>query len=174
MGAPTKQRARQLQPRPDAPTILSRFRHPIAATLLCVAALLAFANSFDTGFALDNKPILLQDPRIRAATSENIAQIWRHTYWWPSGEAGLYRPLTTFSYLWNYAILGNQEDPAGYHWVNFFLHAINVLLVYALANRLLRKFWPVVFLTGLWAVHPLLTESVTNIVGRADLLAATT
>lgn len=174
MSAPTKRRARQLQPKTEPPEILLRFRHQIAAILLCVAALLAFSNSFNAGFALDNKPILLQDPRIRAATMENVAQIWRHTYWWPSGEAGLYRPLTTFSYLWNYAILGSQQDPAGYHWVNFFVHALNVLLVYALSNRLLRKFWPAVFLTCLWAVHPLLTESVTNIVGRADLLAATT
>src|SRR5208282_1206249 len=29
-----------------------------------------------------------------------------------------------------------------------------------------------VFIAGIWAVHPALTESVTNIVGRADLLAA--
>jgi hypothetical protein len=39
------------------------------------------------------------------------------------------------------------------------------------AQRLVRKFWPSVFIAALWAVHPVLTESVTNIVGRADLLA---
>ena len=31
---------------------------------------------------------------------------------------------------------------------------------------------PALALAALWGVHPLLTESVTNIVGRADLLAA--
>jgi tetratricopeptide (TPR) repeat protein len=36
----------------------------------------------------------------------------------------------------------------------------------------LRKFWPAVFIGAIWAVHPVLTESVTNIIGRADLLAA--
>ena len=51
------------------------------------------------------------------------------------------------------------------------LHSFNVLLLYALALRLLRKFWPAVFIAALWAVHPVLTESVTNIVGRSDLLA---
>ena len=35
----------------------------------------------------------------------------------------------------------------------------------------MRKLWPAVFVAAIWAVHPVLTESVTNMVGRADLLA---
>jgi tetratricopeptide (TPR) repeat protein len=84
----------------------------------------------------------------------------------------LYRPFTTFSYLFNYAVLGDGEQPSGYHSINVLLHLGNVLLAYALARRLVRRFWPAVFIASLWAVHPVLTESVTNIVGRADLLAA--
>ena len=53
-----------------------------------------------------------------------------------------HRPLTTLSYLFNYAVLGQQEQPAGYHSINFILHAVNVLLVYVLALRLVRLFWP--------------------------------
>src|SRR5208283_3167162 len=67
---------------------------------------------------------------------------------------------------------GNAQEPAGYHWINFLLHLGNVLLVYALARRLLREFWPSFFAAALWAVHPVLTESVTNIIGRSDLLSA--
>jgi len=132
---------------------------------------LAFSNSFQAGFTLDNKGLLL-DPRIRELTPENIALILKHTYWWPTGEAGLYRPFTTLSYLFNYAFLGDGDQPAGYHSINLILHLGNVLLAYALALRLVRRFWPSVFTAALWAVHPALTESVTNIVGRADLLAA--
>jgi protein O-mannosyl-transferase len=150
-----------------------RFPNLCAAALLSAVTLAAFSNSFATGFVFDSKQILLQDPRIRQATAENIGLIFQHTYWWPYGEAGLYRPFTTLSYLWNYAILGNRENPAGYHWVNFLLHTANVWLVYLLASRLLRRYWPAMFLAVLWAVHPLLTESVTNLVGRADLFAGT-
>lgn len=150
-----------------------RFPNLCAAALLSAITLAAFSNSFATGFVFDSKQILLQDPRIRQATAENLGLIFQHTYWWPYGEAGLYRPFTTLSYLWNYAILGNRENPAGYHWVNFLLHTANVWLVYLLAMRLLRRYWQAVFLAGLWAVHPLLTESVTNLVGRADLFAGT-
>jgi tetratricopeptide (TPR) repeat protein len=84
----------------------------------------------------------------------------------------LYRPFTTLSYLFNYAVLGDGDKPSGYHSINLLLHLGNVLLAYALALRMVRKFWPSVCIAALWAVHPLLTESVTNIVGRADLLAA--
>ena len=64
--------------------------------------------------------LLLGDPRIRNASVENLNLILQHTYWWPNGEADIYRPLTTLSYLFNYSILGNGNHPAGYHWVNFF------------------------------------------------------
>jgi tetratricopeptide (TPR) repeat protein len=146
--------------------------HLLAAAALCVAALIAYANSFQAGFTLDNKILLLQDPRIRDATAENIGLIFQHTYWWPHGESYLYRPFATFSYLFNYAVLGNADRAAGYHSINLLLHAVNVLLAYSLSYRLIRRFWPAVFVAGLWAVHPVLTESVTNIVGRPDLLAA--
>jgi 4-amino-4-deoxy-L-arabinose transferase-like glycosyltransferase len=72
----------------------------------------------------------------------------------------------------NYAVFGNGADPAGYHWVNLTLHAVNVLLVYFLAISVLGSPAPAFAVAALWGVHPLLTESVTNIVGRADLLAA--
>jgi hypothetical protein len=143
-----------------------------AAAGLCVLAFAAFANSFTAGFPLDNKPLILEDPRVHEATSEHIAQIFQHSYWWPRGESGLYRPLTTLSYLFNYSVLGDGASPAGYHLVNLLLHLLNVLLFYAVARRLIRSFWPATFAAALWAVHPVLTESVTNIVGRADLLAS--
>lgn len=149
-----------------------RAKHLLVTLALCTLALLAYSNSFHTAFVLDNKGLLLNNPRIREVTPANLALIFQHTYWWPTGEAGLYRPFTTLSWLLNYAILGDQDNPAGYHWINFFLHSCNVLLVYALALALVRWFWPSVLIAALWAVYPVLTESVTNIIGRADLLAA--
>jgi protein O-mannosyl-transferase len=147
-------------------------RHALTILALSAITLLAFSNSFQAGFILDNKGLLLSDPRIRDATPENVALIFRHSYWWPTGEAGLYRPFTTLTYLFNYAVLGSGDQPLGYHWINFLLHLGNVWLAYALALRLIRTFWQSAFMAALWAVHPVLTESVTNIVGRADLLAA--
>src|SRR5580658_5045252 len=151
-----------------------RARVWLAACVLTIVALLAWRNSVESGFVFDNKTLLLEDDRIQKVTPENVALILHHTYWWPNEESGLYRPITTLSYLFNYAILGNADRPAGYHWINLLLHIGNVLLVFALARRLLTDFWPSFLAASVWAVHPVLTESVTNIVGRADLLAGMT
>ena len=139
---------------------------------LCGIALLAYANSFSTGFALDPTELVLQDPRIRAVTAENLALILKQEYLWLNYSSGLYRPVTTASFLLNYAVLGNGESPAGYHWVNFLLHVVNVWLVFALAHRLFRARSAAFIAAAVWAVHPVTTEAVTNIGGRADLLAA--
>jgi len=161
--------------RPPADKVIERppneyTRGALAVLALCVLTLLAYSNSFTGGLVLDNK-VLLLDPRLREVTPQNVALIFQHTYWWPTGEAGLYRPFTTLSYLFNYAVLGEGEQLFGYHAINLVLHLGNVLLAYALALRLVRRFWPSVFIAAVWAVHPASTESVTNIVGRADLLA---
>jgi protein O-mannosyl-transferase len=144
----------------------------LVAGALGLLALLAYSNSFSSGFVVDNHYIILRDPRIQQVTSQNVGLIFDKTYWWPTQETGLYRPFTTLTYLFNYAVLGNSQFPAGYHWINFLLHFSNTMLVYALALRLMRKSWPAILMAALWAVHPILTESVTNIIGRADLLAA--
>ena len=83
----------------------------------------------------------------------------------------IYRPITTASLLFNHALAGAAGGAFWYHLVNLLLHALNVWLVWKLAARLLssRAAW---FAAALFAVHPIATEAVDNVVGRADLLAA--
>jgi len=168
-------KAKKKRPSPTWVSVARPARIPrqywLAGLALIVLTLLAFSNSFHTGLALDNQMLIAGDPRIREWSSQNLGQMLQHTFWWPNGEAGIYRPFTTVTFLFNYAVLGNGVQPAGYHWINFLLHAINVLLVFTLALRLVRGFSVAVTIAALWAVHPVLTESVTNIIGRADLLA---
>src|SRR5205085_7427 len=134
-------------------------------------ALVAYSSAFRAGFPFDNTQAILLDLRVHAVTPENIHLILTQDYWYNSSTTGLYRPLTTLSYLFNYAVLGNGSRPAGYHWINFGLHAANVLLVYLAGLAIFRDTPRAVALAAVWGLHPLLTESVTNIVGRADLLA---
>jgi tetratricopeptide (TPR) repeat protein len=140
---------------------------------LCGIALAAYSNSFGTGFVFDSAPIVLKDPRIRTVSTENLGLIFSKDYFWPhTSGVGVYRPVTTLSLLLNYAVLGNGESPGGYHWVNLLLHVINVWLVFALALRLFGRDRPAFLAAALWAVHPINTEAVTNVVNRTDLLAA--
>jgi tetratricopeptide (TPR) repeat protein len=140
---------------------------------LWALVLAAYSNSFQTGLVFDSAMVITRDARIQAVTPQNLRLILTEEYWHGSTTSGLYRPLTTFSYLLNYAVFGNGTHPAGYHWVNLGLHAVNVSLVYLLGLLVFEAApVPAFALAALWGVHPLLTESVTNVVGRADLLAA--
>jgi len=142
----------------------------VVPVALCLLVIVVYANGFANGIAGDIRG-LLQDTRVHQFSAENLGLIFSHTYWWPYGESGLYRPVTTLSYLFNYAIIGGGESTAGYHAVNLLLHCLNVLLVWILARRLGLADLPAAFLAAIWAVHPVLTESVTNLAGRPDLLA---
>jgi tetratricopeptide (TPR) repeat protein len=157
---------------PPAPLWTTLRPHAWRVLALWVLVLLAYANSFRAGMTLDNATVLLQDTRLQAATSRNVGLIFSEEYWYGNASTNLYRPLTTLSYLFNYSVLGNGPDPAGYHWINFALHAVNILLVYLLGLLIFRQSGLALGLAALWGLHPVLTESVTNIVGRADMLAA--
>ena len=139
---------------------------------LGAAILLAYGNSFSAGLTLDNKVLLAQDPRIREWSLHNLGLIFRQNYWWPYAMSDLYRPLTTLSYLANYALLGNADRVAGYHAINLLLHWANAGLVFLILRRLTGRTPLAVLAAALFAVHPVNVESVTNIVGRADLLVA--
>src|SRR5258705_3238112 len=148
-------------------------RHALSVLALCALVLLAYSNSFRSGFVFDNAWAILEDSRVHAATAGNVELILTRSY---AFQNSIFRPLTTISFLANYAVLGNGTQPAGYHWTNLAIHAANAALAYWLgllmfqavgANRQIAAF----ALAAVWAVHPILTESVTNIVCRADLLA---
>ena len=141
------------------------------AAALCLLTLAAYANSFSAGFTLDSSFIILRDPRLLKVAAANLRQILNQDYWWPNFHSGLYRPLTTATFLFNYAVLGNGQHAAGYHAVNILLHLVNVWLLFLLASGFFGRAWPAFFTAALWAVHPIATEAVTNLVGRSDELA---
>jgi tetratricopeptide (TPR) repeat protein len=144
-------------------------RHGLALALLACLAFLVYFNSIQNGLVQDSS-LLFRDPRITAASLENVKLIFQHTYWWPTGETGLYRPVVSLSYLLNYAV--DAYHPAGYHLLNLLLHAANACLVYRLAFLLMGGVWPAFFTAAVWSLHPLGVEAVANVIGRAEELAA--
>jgi tetratricopeptide (TPR) repeat protein len=146
-------------------------RHAGAATLLLALALAIYANSLHADLLVDNRVVILEDPRIRALSGENLRLIFTRDYWWPKYVTGVYRPLVTLSYLLDYAGLGHAARPLGYHVVNLLLHWSNGVLAYLLVLALAGAFWPALWSGVLFVAHPVATEAVTNVVGRADLMA---
>jgi protein O-mannosyl-transferase len=163
------------RPRKSAQSLASPagfFDHPWRLYgLLCALVLVVYLNSFGLDLTTDAYVIVHNDSRVREFSLQNFHLLFARDYWWPQPADTLYRPITLLSYLINFAILGDGERAGGYHAVNVLLHGINTCLLFALAARLLRNREIAFFAAALWAIHPIGTESVTNVAGRADLLA---
>jgi len=138
------------------------------AAIAGLAAAVTFENSLFNGFALDDVPIIAQNARVHQIA--DLSAIWLTPYWPQGGEQfGLYRPLAMFGYAVQW-VLGDGA-PWIFHGVNLLLHVAATVLVLVL----LRKFAsPNAALLGavLFAVHPVHTEVVANVVGQAEIIAA--
>lgn len=89
-----------------------------------------------------------------------------------SGSHGSYRPLCVLTFRLNYLLGGFH--PWGYHLVNVLLHCLATVLMVRVARHVLPRTKSCVgpTLAGLvFAAHPVHTEAVAGIVGRADLAA---
>ena len=146
----------------------------LVPALLGVLIAVFFGNACQTTYVLDAHGIIEQDPYLQTFTLENLYLIFTHDYWWPALQSDLYRPLTKFSYLLIRAACGpGGAGIAVQHGFNLLLHWVNALLVYRLLRQILASPLTATFATALFTIHPLNTEAVTNLVGRADLLSAT-
>jgi len=140
--------------------------------LVAALGFLAYANSFTAALTVDSGLVILRDPRIQSASWHSLRAIFTEDYWRPAYPSDLYRPLTTLSFLVNYRVFGNGPNPAGYHWVNLGVHLANAGWIVWLAMTLARSATAGLVAGLIFATHPVTVEAVTNVVGRADLLAA--
>lgn len=139
---------------------------PVLVTLLAAAV---YANAVGNGFALDDVPLVRDNPTLRSVG--DLPRLLVSPYWPDSGRvSGLYRPVTTASLALNRALTG--DGAAGFHVVNVGLHALVTCLVWVWARRAGVHYGTALLAAALFAVHPVHTEAVANIAGRAELLAA--
>ncbi len=131
-------------------------------TLIGLLAILPYLNSLRAGFTFDDPQLICDNPMINRDPPLRLFS----TVYQPGA---LYRPLTMLTYAGNARL---HEGPLGYHVVNVVLHAAVSLAVFALADILLRSAAGATATASLFAVHPIHTEAVSGIVGRAELLAA--
>lgn len=142
--------------------------------LLVVLVVAAYANTFGVPFLFDDAVAVERNPTIR--------QLWPLSVPLsppPDGGTTTGRPVVNFSLALNYAISG--EAVWSYHVANLLIHAGAALALFGLLRRTfiapaLRPITGVVArplalaAAALWALHPLQTESVTNIAQRTESL----
>ncbi|HLG20253.1 MAG TPA: hypothetical protein VI895_10630 [Bdellovibrionota bacterium] len=146
----------------------------LRGTVSCLAvpllALAVFSTNLDGDWIEDDRYQVATNPFLRSVRS--IPFLFTHdvgsSYGIGDYKSSSYRPVTMVSYMADAALFG--PTPFGSHLINNALHAFNVLLMFLL----LRSFIPIkqaYFFSTLFAVHPMVTDPVSWISSRADLLA---
>lgn len=150
-----------------------------AAAVVSVLSFIAYSNTFSSPFLFDDDLYIVRNPGIRS-----LANIWP-----PTGT----RFMGYLTFALNYASGG--FDTTGYHAVNLVIHVLNSLLLYLLIrlifltpamsgggvgggaglptdSKLGEAAGPfALFVSTLFALHPVQTESVTYITQRFTSLA---
>lgn len=117
---------------------------------------------------------ILSNPDVMGHT--NLKALFENDFWGTPltdpGSHGSYRPLCVATYRLNYMFSGFK--PWSYHLLNILFHCTATALVVTTARRLLPAYCLRVgtAVAGLtFATHPIHTEAVAGVVGRADLAA---
>ncbi|KAG9272126.1 transmembrane and TPR repeat-containing protein 3 [Astyanax mexicanus] len=141
------------------------------AFLLTGLVLGCFWNSLLCGFVFDDVSAILDNKDLRPSTP--IQNLFLNDFWGtPMSEERShksYRPLTVLTFRLNYLL--SQLTPLSYHLLNVLLHAAVCVLFLRFCRLLLDRKTSLVAAL-LFAVHPVHTEAVTGVVGRAELLSS--
>ena len=191
---------RKTRGRTGRPTRAARSVPPtwIAATIIVLAGLAAFSNSFHGVFVFDDRHAIASNPSIRTLWPLTSAMNA------PRDTTLAGRPVASLSFALTYALAPAdardvfatgpgvadaatidrfQRNLWTYHAVNLALHVLTALALFGVVRRTLRT--PVLALrfgkqpdllalaiATIWVVHPLTTAAVTYIVQRVEVLMA--
>ncbi|MDZ4860664.1 MAG: hypothetical protein SGI88_16935 [Candidatus Hydrogenedentes bacterium] len=159
-----------------------QFRWCVSA-LIVFAALLAYANTFTNDFVWDDASSIILHEHVQDP-SKFLRLFMEDQHAFGRGQGNFYRPLVSLSFMIEYwcsrppaPVEGGMAplqvlSPFIFHVSNTFWHALVAVLFFGLLTildtpRAVRALAPL-----LYAVHPLHTEAVAYISGRADSMAA--
>ena len=120
-------------------------------------------------FVFDDRPAILNNRDI-FNTNSLWTEIFKNDFWGSDLQSKTshksYRPLTTLTFRINGIF---TKSPKIFHVINVLIHSLNCVLVYNLLRRFSKSNLSV-FASLIFSCHPLHSEAVCGIVGRADLL----
>ena len=135
------------------------------AGAIAAAAALAYGRTFQAPLIFDDASSISGNPTLRHLAA---------AVWPPAGATVSGRPVLNLSLALDYAVSGTAVW--SYHATNLLIHVLAGLTLFGIVRRTLGRRAAasapqVAFCAALlWTLHPLLTESVTYVVQRAESL----
>nr|CAD7392097.1 unnamed protein product [Timema cristinae] len=143
----------------------------VLSSVLLLTCVACYYNSLNCGFVFDDISAIKDNRDLRPHMP--LKNIFYNDFWGTpihkEQSHKSYRPLCVLTFRWNYAV--HQLEPMGYHLVNIILHSIVCLMYYRMCSMFLPEVSSFVA-AMLFAVHPIHTEAVTGVVGRAETLSS--
>jgi len=135
-------------------------------SLIIIATIIAYSNTFHSSFQFDDIRVILEDPIIKNNSFLHSSQFWTNIN---------YRPLALYSFSFDYALSG--ASPTSYHITNLVIHICTGAVLFFLISFILKinnlrdKYLclPLIAM-GLFLLHPIQTQAVTYIVQRMTSL----
>jgi protein O-mannosyl-transferase len=144
----------------------SREMHVVILCLLLVAATLAFYNPIihNRFIDFDDSSYILKNFQVQSGLTWDTVK-WSFTTF----REGNWHPLTWLSHALDYQIF--DLNPAGHHYTNLLLHAVNAVLLFLLLRQATGVAWPSLIVGALFALHPVNVESVAWAAERKNVLS---
>jgi protein O-mannosyl-transferase len=136
--------------------------------LLCILAFAAYWPSLHAPFVFDDQFAIAENHSI-----EHLSDVKSVLSPPPDAAGAAGRPLVNLTLAINYAF--GRYNVFGYHLLNVTLHVLTSVVLFLVLLRSLTldsRYAMSLSLVGLWTLHPLLTESVSCIIQRDEVLGA--
>ncbi|UCH12272.1 MAG: phospholipid carrier-dependent glycosyltransferase, partial [Candidatus Omnitrophota bacterium] len=137
-----------------------------AIILILLASIIVYINSLFNPFIWDDSALVRDNFLIKD---------WRHTrklfttdLYYSKSRSNFYRPLQSLSYMLDYSLW--RLKPFGYRLTNIILHSTVAILAYLLFLLVSKQKGVSLIGALFFVIHPIHTEAVVYISGRADSL----
>ncbi|CAL4135362.1 unnamed protein product, partial [Meganyctiphanes norvegica] len=139
--------------------------------IIILVSIVVYISALGCDFVFDDISAIKENRDLRPNTP--ITNLFLHDFWGTpmhkEQSHKSYRPLCVLTFRLNYLV--HELEAAGYHIVNVALHSLVCLLYYRMCGLFLCEMSSFVAAL-LFAVHPVHTEAVTGVVGRAETLSS--
>jgi len=146
-----------------------KYQQPILIILIILSGFFVYSSSLQGEFVWDDEAFVVKNAYIKDWSKAGLIFI-TDSGAGASTELNFYRPIQVFTYMIDYSLWGLNS--VGYHLTSVILHILVALAVYTLIRMLFLNIPLAFFSAMLFTVHPINTEAVSYISGRADLLSA--
>jgi len=148
---------------------VTRWKVMLLIAVIALASFAAYFNSLKGDFIWDDEYLITLNTQIKSFS--HIGDVFKNYVGYGSGNVNnFYRPLQELTDMTDYFLWG--EHPFGFHLTNVLLHAAAAVaaffFVFYCTGSMTASFFSGLF----FGVHPINSEAVSYIAGRADPLYA--